>query len=122
MLILLGGMSFLKQVRDLIEMASLCPSYGEVYGTLSYHVWKTGQDIRKELATQHRVHYFRINTASIYSHLRNMHDRGLAEIHFSTNEYGVLAEYKLTETGLRKRVERDQLANLDGILGVPATS
>lgn len=113
----------------------------DVYHTLSYHLWKSGREIRDELREvkglvnpleaettfQFVRETFRdVNNAGLYVHLSNLEDQGFAERRERELTAEKLAlrggypqyEYRLTATGIlnRDKYEKRTASGLEGQL------
>lgn len=118
-------MGFGEFVQEIVALVRTPPvSYDEVYDALSYHVWKEPLGIKHELAAQRQVPSWRLTVVPVYSHLEDMRQDGLTERREATLTPHRLflrggkpaCEYKLTEAGLRKRVEAPRTNGLETVL------
>lgn len=103
----------------------------DVYHALSYHLWKSGRELRDELRKEKSVEdplgartapqfirgTFRdVSIARIYIHLNNLEEQGFAERRereLTPEQLAVRSglpknEYRLTATGIRNRDKYEQ--------------
>ncbi|MBI1969188.1 hypothetical protein HYS48_00710 [Candidatus Woesearchaeota archaeon] len=101
--------------------------YQEVYGTLSSIEWKRGKEIVDEIAKQRGVDRRQLILTSVYPHLRELvrerfaeerECRRLTEEERAARGGRGAHEYRLTEYGLRKRIEFHQRESAEGIEGI----
>ena len=87
--------------------------YKEVYNALSYHEWRSALEVKGIIGDERRVEPRKLNVGSIYAHLgclvdeelAQIRDRQLTEEQLKVRGERGQSEYKLTESGLRRRVE-----------------
>lgn len=79
----------------------------EILDVLSFNQWKAGRDIRSEICNRRNIDplapFGAPSYGSVYTKLREMHDKGWVEQRDSRDKDGLVREYKLLDGGLRRK-------------------
>ena len=90
--------------------------YEDVYQALSFHEWRNPLQLVDIIAKQKDISQFRVSLGAVHLHLHRLYEERYAdkrERQLTQEQLEVRGgkkgyEYKLTQDGLRKRIEIDQ--------------